>query len=54
MNDINCPSCGTTYQSTKSGYCDCCGFEFTDAYINQFVSAEKEKQKENIVQYVVQ
>lgn len=46
MNDINCPSCGTTYQSTKSGYCDCCGFEFTDAYINQFVSAEKEKQKE--------
>lgn len=46
MNDINCPNCGTTYQSTKSGYCDCCGFEFTDAYINQIVSVEKEKQKE--------
>lgn len=45
MNDLNCPNCGTTYQSTKSGYCDCCGFEFTDAYINQIVSAEKEKQK---------
>lgn len=46
MYDLNCPSCGTTYQSTKSGYCDCCGFEFTDAYINQVVSAEKKKQKE--------
>lgn len=46
MNDLNCPNCGTTYQSTKSGYCDCCGFEFTDAYITQIVSAEKEKQKE--------
>lgn len=46
MYDLNCPCCGTTYQSTKSGCCDCCGFEFTDVYINQIVSAEKEKQKE--------
>lgn len=45
MNDLNCPNCGTTYQSTKAGYCDCCGFEFTEAYINQLVSAEKEKEK---------
>lgn len=45
MNDLNCPNCGTTYQSTKSGYCDCCGFEFTDVYINKIVSAEKEKEK---------
>lgn len=45
MNDLNCPNCGTTYQSAKAGYCDCCGFEFTEAYINQLVSAEKEKEK---------
>lgn len=45
MNDLNCPNCGTTYQSAKAGYCDCCGFEFTEAYINQLVSAEKKKEK---------
>lgn len=45
MNDLNCPSCGTTYQSTKSGFCECCGFEFSEAYINQIISAEKEKEK---------
>lgn len=45
MNDLNCPNCGTSYQSLNSGYCDCCGYEFTNDYIIKAVSAEKEKEK---------
>lgn len=46
MYDLNCPNCGTTYQSTEPGYCECCGFEFTDAFINKIIEAENERQKE--------
>ena len=45
MNDLNCPSCGTTYQSLKAGVCDCCGFEFTSDYINKIISEEKKQEK---------
>lgn len=45
MNDLNCPNCGTTYQSIKAGFCDCCGYEFTSDYINKIVSEEKEQEK---------
>lgn len=48
MNDLNCPSCGTTYQSSKAGFCDCCGYEFTTEYINSIL--RKEKKQEKIVQ----
>lgn len=46
MNDLNCPNCGTTYQSSKAGFCDCCGFEFTQVYIEKCEADEKEKEKQ--------
>ncbi len=46
MEDLNCPSCGTTQANISPGFCECCGFEFTKEFIDEFkaVSLEKEKQ----------
>lgn len=46
MGDFNCPCCGTTYRGSEAGYCDCCGYEFTEPYISELIVAEKKKQKE--------
>lgn len=46
MYDLNCPCCGTTYQGSEAGYCDCCGYEFTEKYISELIAAEKKKEKE--------
>lgn len=46
MYDLNCPCCGTTYQGSGTGFCDCCGYEFTDTYISELIATEKKKQKE--------
>lgn len=46
MYDINCPCCGTTYQGSEAGYCNCCGYEFTETYISELIAAEKKKEKE--------
>ena len=46
MYDLNCPCCGTTYQGLVAGFCDCCGYEFTEAYISEFIATEKKKEKE--------
>lgn len=41
MYDLNCPCCGTTYQGSVAGFCDCCGYEFTEAYISELIVTEK-------------
>ena len=46
MYDLNCPCCGTTFQSITAGSCECCGYEFTDEYINEFIAKEKKKENE--------
>lgn len=48
MNDLNCPVCGTTYQSSLPGKCDCCDYEFTDSYIKNFLKKEKEIEEKRI------
>ncbi len=46
MEDLNCPNCGTTQAKVSIGVCDCCGFEFTENFINDFLSAEHKKEEE--------
>lgn len=46
MYDLNCPCCGTTYQGSVAGFCDCCGYEFTEAFISELIATEKKKEKE--------
>lgn len=46
MYDLNCPCCGTTYQGSVAGFCDCCGYEFTEAYISELIATEKKREKE--------
>lgn len=46
MYDLNCPCCGTTYQGSVAGFCDCCGYEFTEVYISELIATEKKKEKE--------
>lgn len=41
MNDLNCPQCGTTKSIVTTGICDCCGYEFTNDYIKDFLEKEK-------------
>lgn len=45
MEDLNCPSCGTTQLKIEPGYCDCCGYEFTSEYINRFVAEQRKKEE---------
>ena len=44
MDDLNCPSCGTTQPKIAPGCCECCGYEFTVEFITNF---KKEQQKKD-------
>lgn len=46
MYDLNCPCCGTSYQGSAAGLCECCGYEFTEEYINELIAAEKKREQE--------
>ncbi len=46
MEDLNCPNCGTTQAKVSIGVCDCCGFEFTEKIINDFLSVQQKKEEE--------
>lgn len=46
MLEIICPSCGTTYPKFEPGICECCGFEFTEEYLNPIIEKAKREEDE--------
>ncbi len=45
MLDLNCPNCGTTQSSVNPGPCDCCGFEISKEYIDDFLEKQRKQEE---------